>query len=277
MSGATPRNALTIDLEDWYHGLEIPQHAWSGYEDRVVAPTDRLLEILGAAGTRATFFVLGSVAERHPKLVETIASAGHEIATHGHSHTLVYRQSRDVFRDDLTRSISTLESLTGRRVLGHRAPFFSITRESLWALDVVAEVGLSYDSSIFPVSNYRYGIPDAPRWPHRRQAGDRALIEFPISTWRVMGRNIPIAGGAYFRIFPYSLTRRGLRAINRSGKPAVFYLHPWELDPEQPRIPLPRRIGVTHYVNLRATERRFRRLLHDFEFGPMNEVLGVPS
>jgi len=268
-------NALTVDFEDWYQGLEIPPAEWDGFEDRILDSGRRLLELLAETGSRATFFVLGHVAERHPELVREIAAAGHEVGTHGLSHTLVYRQTPEGFRAELERSISTLEELTGQPVLGHRAPFFSITRESWWALDVLAELGLRYDSSIFPVRNYRYGIGDSPRWPYEIAAGGRTLIEFPISTWRVPGRNVPIAGGAYFRLYPYAFTRWALSGVNRAGHPAVFYLHPWELDPGHPRIPLPRRIGLTHYANLGATERRFRRLLADFAFAPMKDVLGV--
>ena len=157
----------------------------------------------------------------------------------------------------------------------HRAPFFSITNRSLWALDILGELGIRYDSSIYPVYNYRYGIEDAPRWPHAITRGGVTLTEFPISTWKLLGRNLLIAGGAYFRIYPYALTRAGFRAINHSGRAGVFYLHPWELDPGHPRIPLPRRIALTHYVNLGATERRLERLLRDFRFAPMKEVLGV--
>ncbi|HXU36920.1 MAG TPA: DUF3473 domain-containing protein, partial [Blastocatellia bacterium] len=160
-------------------------------------------------------------------------------------------------------------------ILGHRAPFFSITRDSLWAFEVLGELGIRYDSSVFPVLNYRYGIADAPRWPYEVEAGKRSLIEFPISTWQVLGRNLPIAGGAYFRIYPYALTRRAFQALNGKGRAAVFYVHPWELDPDHPRIPLPRRISLTHYFNLQKTEDRLRRLLGDFSFAPMSEVLGV--
>jgi polysaccharide deacetylase family protein (PEP-CTERM system associated) len=268
-------NALTIDFEDWYQGLEIPQSKWDGFEDRIVPVGRRLLELLGKAAVRGTFFVLGAVAERHPELVREIASAGHEVGTHGYSHTPIYRLSPEEFRDELRHSIRLLEDLTGQPVLGHRAPFFSITRDSLWALDILAECGLSYDSSIFPVVNYRYGIPGAQRWPHRLGEGRGSLTEFPITTWRFLGRNVPVAGGAYFRIYPYALTRWAFRSINGEGKPAVFYLHPWEIDADHPRIPLPRRIAMTHYFNLRSTESRLKRLLADFRFAPMKEVLGV--
>lgn len=268
-------NALTIDFEDWYQGLEIPPEGWGQYEDRIERSGHRLLEVLSEAGVRATFFVLGPIAEKHPALIREIARAGHEIGTHGYSHSLIYRLSEESFRQELRRSIGLLEDLSGAPVLGHRAPFFSITRDSLWALDVLADCGIRYDSSIFPVLNYRYGIPDAPRWPYEVGEGERALKEFPVSTCRLLGRNIPVAGGAYFRIYPYLLTRWAFRSINRQGQPAVFYLHPWEIDPDHPRIPLPRRIALTHYFNLGATERRLRRLLADFRFAPMREVLGV--
>lgn len=268
-------NALTIDFEDWYQGLEIPHTEWSGFEERIVPAGRRLLELFAAANVRATFFVLGYVAERHPQLIRAIADAGHEIGTHGYSHSFIYQQTPQLFREELGRSIRVLEDITGHPVAGHRAPFFSITRDSLWALDVMSELGIRYDSSIFPVLNYRYGIADAPRWPYPIRAAKNDVMEFPISTLRLFGRNLPIAGGAYFRIYPYAFTRRALRAINRQEKPFVFYLHPWELDPEHPRIPLPRRVALTHYFNLQATEGRLKRLLNDFTFAPMKEVLHV--
>lgn len=275
MASSEVINALTIDFEDWYQGLEIAHTQWAGYEDRLPFAGRRLLGLLDQAGVRATFFVLGAVAERHPELVQEIGEAGHEVATHGYSHTPVYQMSPEAFREELRRSMGLLENLTRMPVLGHRAPFFSITRESLWALEILAECGIRYDSSIFPVVNYRYGIPDAPRWPHAIEAGGAAMMEFPLSTLRILGRNIPVAGGAYFRIYPYAITRWGFRSINRQAQPVVFYLHPWEIDPEHPRIRLPRRIALTHYFNLQATEGRLRRLLADFQFAPMSEVLGV--
>lgn len=268
-------NALTIDFEDWYQGLEIPVDQWSTFEDRIEYSGSRVLELLAEAGVRATFFVLGYVAEKYPALVRAIAAAGHEIGTHGYSHTLIYTQKPETFRDELRRALHAVEDATGGKVRGHRAPFFSITNRSLWALDILAEAGITYDTSIFPVHNYRYGISDAPRWPYDIRAGGATMREFPISTWRLLGQNVPIAGGAYFRILPYALTRAGLRSINRSGHSAVFYIHPWEFDPDHPRLALPRRIAATHYFNLRSTAARFRRLLRDFQFAPMREVLHV--
>ena len=273
MSGV--RNVLSVDFEDWYQGLEIPMDRWDAFEDRIERPGRRLLDLFDEAGVKATFFVLGRVAERHPDLVREIARRGHEVGTHGWSHSFVYRQGKDEFATELGRSIDLLRSLSGRDVLGHRAPFFSITRDSLWALDVMAGLGIRYDSSIFPVLNYRYGIPDAPRWPYEVSAGGGRLIEFPVSTIRFAGRNVPVAGGAYFRIYPYAVTRAAFRAINREGRPVAFYLHPWEIDPAHPRVPLPRRVALTHYFRLGVTESRLRRLLRDFDFAPMKEVLGV--
>lgn len=272
---STVRNVLTVDFEDWYQGLEIPMSEWPTFEDRIERSGRRLLDVFDKAGVRGTFFVLGYVAERHPDLVREIAQRGHEIGTHGFSHSFVYRQTPQIFLSELRRSVEMLASLAGAPVLGHRAPYFSITRESLWAFDLMTEVGLRYDSSVFPVVNHRYGIPDAPRWPYPVGTGDRPLMEFPISTVHVLGRNIPVAGGAYFRIYPYAITRAAFRAINRQERPAVFYIHPWELDPDHPRLPLPRRVGLTHYFRLDVTERRLRRLLDDFAFAPMKEVLGV--
>ena len=269
------QNALTVDFEDWFQGLEIPPAGWAGFEDRIEVGARRLLALLAEQKTHATFFVLGTVAEKHPGLVREIADAGHEVGTHGWSHTMIYRMTPESFSAELQRSIDLLADLSGRPVLGHRAPFFSITRQSLWALEILAQCGIRYDSSVFPVLNYRYGIEDAPRWPYQVQDGERSLTEFPITTWRLFGRNVPVAGGAYFRIMPYAFTRAAFRAINRSGHAATFYIHPWELDPEHPRIPLPRRIAVTHYANLEATEPRMRRLLSDFSFAPMRDVLGL--
>ena len=268
-------NALTIDFEDWYQGLEIPYTDWDGFEDRIVAVGRRLLEVFDDADVKATFFILGYVAEKHPELVKEIADAGHEIGTHGFSHQFIYKQTPELFRTEITRAVNFLRDTTGGEVIGHRAPYFSITKDSLWALDILGEIGIKYDSSIFPVLNYRYGIPDAPKLPYEIENGEARMKEFPISTWQLFGKNLPIAGGAYFRIFPYNLTKYAFRDINRQGNPFVFYLHPWEIDPQHPRIPLPRRVALTHYFNLGATEKRLRRLLKDFKFAPMREVLNV--
>ena len=223
----TVTNALTIDFEDWYQGLEIPYAEWDGYEDRIEGAGDRLLRLLDETGTKATFFVLGYVAEKHPDLIKRIEAEGHEIGTHGFSHSLIYKQEPGLFQTELTRAIGFLEDLTGQKVLGHRAPFFSITKDSLWALDILGELGIRYDSSIFPVLNYRYGIAGSPRFPYKIKRERFEFVEFPISTLKLPGFTMPISGGAYFRIYPYQVTKQAIRAVNRSGQPVTFYLHPW--------------------------------------------------
>jgi polysaccharide deacetylase family protein (PEP-CTERM system associated) len=271
------KNALTIDFEDWYQGIEIPYSKWDSYEDRIEFAGEKLLGILDDAGVKATFFMLGYVAEKHPELVKRVEAAGHEIGTHGFSHTLIYTQEPEVFKQELIRAIGFLEDFTGKKVLGHRAPFFSITKDSLWALDILGDLGIKYDSSIFPVLNYRYGIADAPRFPYTIKGENHEFTEFPISTLQLPGFTMPISGGAYFRIYPYQVTKQAIKAVNRQGHPVTFYLHPWELDPDHPRIDVPRRIALTHYFNLGATERRLRKLLKDFKMAPMGEVLGITA
>lgn len=263
-------DAFTVDFEDWYQGIEIPRSQWDRFESRIAVGTQKLLDLLDESGTLATFFILGSAAEKAPDLVREIARRGHEIGTHGYGHEFVYELSPDAFRADLERSLEVLASLVDEPVRGYRAPYFSITRQAPWAFDVLSEVGITWDSSVFPVQNYRYGNADAPRFAHQIHQG---LWELPPSTWRCGGRNLPVAGGAYFRLFPYTLTRFGLRRAHAEGQPAVFYIHPWELDPEHPRLELPRRVALTHYANLSATARRIRKLLKDFDFAPAGEVL----
>lgn len=270
-------NAMTIDFEDWYQGLEIPYTEWGRFEDRVEAAGDRLLQIFDDVGVKATFFMLGYTSEQFPQIVQKVKKAGHEIGTHGFSHTLIYKQTPEVFRAELERSIKFLEDATGEKVIGHRAPFFSITKDSLWALDILGELGIKYDSSIYPVLNYRYGINNAPRFPYEIKGENYSMKEFPISTLKLPFGTLPIAGGAYFRIYPYHLSKYFLKSLNRAGKAFTFYLHPWEIDPDHPRIDLPRRIAATHYFNLAATERRFRKLIREFKFAPMKDVLSIGS
>jgi polysaccharide deacetylase family protein (PEP-CTERM system associated) len=236
-----------------------------------------VLELLAEHRVKGTFFVLTWNAERHPELVRRIADAGHEIASHGYRHRLIYEQTPAEFRDDLMRSKKILEDLVGQPVWGYRAPSFSLTAASLWALDTLLECGMRYDSSIFPVSDRLYGIPNAKRFPFDIRAdGERELVEFPMSTARAAGRNWPLGGGAYLRLFPYPYMRWGIRRVNREGQPALVYVHPWELDPGQPRIKARGKRGVsTHYVNLHRTEGRLHRLLRDFAFAPVRDVLGL--
>jgi polysaccharide deacetylase family protein (PEP-CTERM system associated) len=291
-------NLLTIDVEDYFHVSAFeavsPPETWDGREFRVDRNTEKLLAILAEYDVRATFFVLGWVARRFPELVKKIARQGHEIASHGYSHRRVTTQSRAEFRDDIRQSKALLEDLAARNVLGYRAPSYSIGPNSLWAYDELMEAGYLYDSSVFPMKHDFYGIPDWPRFPFwvirggqgqwapddgraKTPAGEAAcrMLEIPITTLNLCGRNLPIAGGGYFRLFPYGVTRWGLRRINRQeGRPFVFYLHPWELDPEQPRmVGASRKSRLRHYLNLEKTEGRFRRLLWDFAFAPVRESL----
>lgn len=267
-------NAFTVDLEDWYQGVEIESYRWGEYENRIDNSLDRLLLILAEADVRATFFALGWLAEKRPDLILRIYAAGHEIGTHGYSHRFIYNLRRDEFSAELKRSVEILQNLTGSPIKAHRAAFFSVTRDSLWALDILLEQGLTIDSSIFPVWNYRYGIPEAPRFPYWYQKNGGRLAEFPISTLRLFGTNIPIAGGFYLRLLPYPVLKAALSKINREGHPAVLYIHPWELDPGHPRISLSRRIALPHYHNLHTTEGKLRKLLYAFEFAPLGEVVG---
>jgi len=272
-------NALTVDVEDYFHvsalAPSIHRDTWGSREPRVAANTHRLLELFEQAGVRATFFVLGWVAERHPQLVKDIAAAGHEVACHGFSHRLVYDQSPGEFREETLRSKRLLEDSIGASVHGYRAASYSITRRSLWALDILAEAGFAYDSSIFPVRHDRYGIPDAERKPHRMKTpGGASIVEWPLAAAPVLGMRLPVAGGGYFRLLPYAVSRWGLASINRrEGQPFIFYLHPWEIDPHQPRVPARWLSRFRHYTNLHKCEARLRRLLGEFRFGPARDSL----
>ena len=272
-------NAFTIDVEDYFQvaalASAIPRDSWPTREYRVERNTERLLEILDRKHVHGTFFVLGWVAERSPGLVRRIAAAGHEIACHGYSHQLIYSQSQDEFREETRRAKLHLEATTGSPVLGYRAASFSVTRASLWALDVLLDLGFEYDSSIFPIRHDRYGLPGAAPEPGPISApSGRALIEFPMSAATFFGVQVPVSGGGYFRILPYWLTRAGLRQINeQAGRPFTFYLHPWELDPGQPRFPVNWFSRFRHYTNLEHCESRLARALDDFAFAPMHTVL----
>lgn len=272
-------NALTVDVEDYFHvsalAPSIDRGSWGSRESRVVANTHRLLNLFGQFGVRGTFFVLGWVAERHPQLVKDIAAAGHEVACHGFSHRLVYEQSPEEFREETLRSKRLLEDAIGVAVLGYRAASYSIVRRSLWALDILAEAGFAYDSSIFPVHHDRYGIPDAERNPHRMATpGGRSIVEWPLAAASVLGFRLPVAGGGYFRLLPYALSRWGLASINRRDqRPFIFYLHPWEIDPGQPRVRVNWLSSIRHYTNLEKCEARLRRLLGEFRFGTARDSL----
>ena len=272
-SARPSEHVFSVDVEDWYQGLEIPLPSWGRFEHRVEASMSVLLELMERYGVRATCFVLGKVAEEHPQLVRAIQAAGHEVATHGYSHEKVYDLTPQRFREELRRSMRLLEDLTGEKVIGHRAPYFTITERSLWALDVLAEEGILYDSSIHPVFNYRYGIPDAERRPaFLPLAGGGRLLEIPVSTYPALRANVPVGGGAYFRLYPYALTRAALGQLEGRGEGLSLYMHPWEVDPDHPRVPLPARVRVTHYANLRSTAPKLNKLFQDFAFAPYREV-----
>jgi polysaccharide deacetylase family protein (PEP-CTERM system associated) len=275
-------NAMTVDVEDYFHvsvfdGL-IPRSQWERLESRVVGNTERLLAIFEEAAVSGTFFVLGWVAERFPDLVGQISRAGHELASHGYGHRLVYDQTPAAFRDDVRRSKDLLEAASGRRVHGFRAPSYSVTPRTLWALDVLIEEGYTYDASIFPIRHDRYGIPVSPRHPYVLTRPGGALVEAPASTIRCGILNLPIAGGGYFRILPYAWTRWGMDRLNRRElAAAIFYMHPWEIDPDQPRLPAGFLSRFRHYRNLEQTEARLRQLLRDFSFAPLFTVLHPAS
>jgi polysaccharide deacetylase family protein (PEP-CTERM system associated) len=272
-------NAMTIDVEDYFHvsafERTVPRSSWESLESRVVKNTERLLELLGEANVRATFFVLGWVAERYPTLVKRIGEAGHELGSHGYSHRLVYDQSPAEFREDLRRSRGALSSATSQPIHGYRAPSFSITARSLWALEIIREEGFVYDASIFPIRHDRYGIPSSPRHFHSLKQSAGTLVECPASTVRMGNVNLPVGGGGYFRMLPYAWTQWGISRLNeQEGRPAVFYLHPWEIDPGQPRLSGSLTSRLRHYSNLRKTEKRLRRLLTDFRFTALGDLLG---
>jgi polysaccharide deacetylase family protein (PEP-CTERM system associated) len=225
--------------------------------------------VLSRHGVSATFFVLGWVAERHPALVRDICTRGHEVASHSYRHRLVYHLSPEQFREDARMAKEIIENITGTRVKGYRAPSYSIVKRSVWALDILAEEGYEYDSSIFPVHHDRYGMPDAERFPHVLRTGAGAITEIPPSTYRIGGQNIPVAGGGYFRLFPWSLTKMAIKNINdKDNNMAMVYLHPWEIDPDQPRIKGRRSAQLRHYINIRSTLPKLSACLNEFKFQP---------
>ncbi len=286
-------NALSVDVEDWFQvqalAEAVPRAEWERMPRRVEASTDRLLALFERAGARATFFTLGWVAERHPLLVRRIVAAGHELASHGCDHRLVTDLAPEQFAADVARSRDVLEQVGGAAVAGYRAPTFSIGPRTPWAHDLLARAGYRYSSSTFPIRHDLYGAPDAPRLPHRPNGG--ALWELPMTTLRLLGRNLPCSGGGWFRLVPYALFRTALRGVNRGepgrpapagapgpapARPAIFYIHPWEVDPGQPRVPgLSATARFRHRNNLGRTEARLARLLRDFRWDRMDQVFAA--
>ena len=272
------QNVMSVDVEDYFHVAALSEtiqvDQWESIEPRVVSNTTRLLDLFDRKGVKVTHFVLGWVAERFPDLIREIDARGHEIASHGMSHQLVYDQSPEVFYDESRRSKELLESIINKPVLGYRAASYSITKKSLWALDILHELGYQYDSSIFPIRHDRYGIPDAETLPHKiTTPKGNQLTEFPLTTSNLFGMKLPAAGGGYFRLYPYALSKFLLQRVQKQNKPFVFYLHPWEIDPDQPPVKVSAFSRFRHYNNLDKCEQRLERLLTDFEFTTMSKVL----
>jgi polysaccharide deacetylase family protein (PEP-CTERM system associated) len=273
---------MTVDVEDYFHvsafeGV-VSRAGWDTFESRVSRNTEALLDIFEASRVRATFFVLGWVADRFPALVRRIASLGHEIASHGFHHQLLYSLTPGQFREDIRHAKRVIEDASGQPVLGFRAPSYSIVESSLWAIDILIEEGYTYDASIFPIHHDRYGMPNAPRHPYVLERTDGSLLELPGSTVRIGGLNLPIAGGGYFRQLPYAWTKWGIQRVNRvERQPVVFYLHPWEIDPDQPRVPVGAARRVRHYRGLDRTRARLGRLLQDFRFSAVSSVVKSAS
>jgi polysaccharide deacetylase family protein (PEP-CTERM system associated) len=271
-----PRNAMTVDVEDWFQvqafARTISRDRWESLDRRVEANTDRVLECFARHGVQATFFTLGWVAERHPALIRRIVAGGHELASHGHGHELVHEIGPDAFRADIRRAKAALEDAGGVRIQGYRAPTFSIGPRTPWAYAVLAEEGHSYSSSVFPVKHDNYGAPDAPRTPHRPHPD--GVLELPMTTVRAAGRNLPCSGGGWFRLVPYPVFRMGLRRVNqRDHQPGIFYFHPWEVDPDQPRVAdAPRLSRFRHYTGLATMLPRLETLLRDFPWTRMDDT-----
>lgn len=271
-------NALTVDVEDYYMVSAFADivrfEDWHKYESRVEKNTYALLELLDAHNTKATFFVLGWIAENHRKMVSDIHEAGHEVASHGYNHRLIYDLSPEEFRQDVRTSKRILEAVTGSPVIGYRAASYSIMKKNLWALDILIEEGFRYDSSIFPIHHDRYGFPESERFLHVIKRDNGSIVEFPPTTYRLFGQNIPVAGGGYLRLFPSGAVRKAIRSINnKEGKSAVLYLHPWEIDVNQPRLNGKWKSRVRHYINLKSTLPKLKSFIAEFKFRPLSEFL----
>ena len=263
-------NAFTVDLEDWYQGIELPLESWKGYSSRLELGLYRIVELLDKYRARATFFVLGWIAERHPELVKELANRGHEIGSHGLSHEKVYNLSPEAFRQEVQTTRTLLQDLTGQPVATHRAPFFSITSSNLWALDILAEEGFTIDCSISPLKTWRYGISRCPDEIYH--ITDAGITEFPVSTFNILNMKWAI-GGAYFRILPYRYTKKALLKRQVEGRCTMFYVHPWEYDADHPGAPMEWKAKLTHYARLQKTYPHTKRLLQDFEFDTVSRVV----
>lgn len=273
------QNGLSVDVEDYFHAEAIARYVgrerWDSLESRVAENTLRVLELLHKHDVRATFFVLGWVASRFPQLVSEIRSCGHEIACHSYWHRPVYQMSPEEFRADTRLAKEAVEAAAGVRVIGYRAPSFSVTKRSSWALQILAQLDFRYDSSIFPIRHDLYGIPDHPRFPCRHgEAKKWEIVECPISTWRAFGVNFPFGGGGYLRILPIPYTHHAFRKVNgREQQPVIVYFHPWEIDPDQPRMRVPLRSRLRHYTNLGTMKERITEILRRYRFVRLCDLL----
>jgi polysaccharide deacetylase family protein (PEP-CTERM system associated) len=271
------RNILSIDVEEYFHPSEVqrsfPMEKWSGLASRVEASTDQILDLLDKHSTLATFFVLGWVAERHKELIRRIADRGHEIACHSYAHQLIYSLTPDEFREDTKRAVDAIGNAVGFQPTSYRAPSFSITNQSLWALEILIECGFRYDSSIFPISHDRYGIPGFNRHAQVLQTPSGSIFEVPVATTDLSGTIVPVGGGGYMRLLPYRYMAAGIRRVNRNeNQPACIYLHPWEMDVGQPRIAEGFLSQMRTYTGIAGMARKLERLITDFQFAPMSTV-----
>jgi len=263
-------NAFSVDLEDWYQGIELPFESWSKHSDRIRKGVDPLLELLDKHNTKATFFTLGWIGEKYPELIKQISDAGHEMASHGYAHDKVYDLTPATFKEDISKTKKLLEDISGTEVSSYRAPFFSVTNKSLWALDILKEEGYKIDCSISPVKTWRYGISTTP--DEIFTIKENGLTEFPVSTFKLLTKNLGI-GGAYFRLFPYMLTSNGLKQRAKAGKVNMFYIHPWEYDPHHPVVDMERKAKITHYTRLSKTIPFTDKLLGQFKFDTVSNVV----
>ncbi len=272
------QNLLTVDVEDWFQvesqAETIKFSDWHKFKMRVLPNVMNLMALFEHYDVKATFFVLGWIAEKLPDLVGHIAGRGHEIASHGYAHRLAYTQTPAEFAEDIEQSLAAIRQTVDTDIIGYRAPSFSLSEKTPWAWEILARSGFTYDSSIFPVHHDTYGCPHLPRYPFRLELADGQIInEIPMTTWRILGYNFPAAGGGYLRLFPYWYTKRAIRAANRCGHPAIVYVHPWEIDPDQPRTRLSFLRRFRHYANLRTTADKLQRLLAEFRFGTIADFL----
>lgn len=272
------QNILSVDVEEWFHPEALqhhfPKNKWASLESRVTKNVEALLNLFDQKNSKATFFTLGWIAKNYPELVKKIINRGHEIASHSNMHRMITKMSAQEFETDLSESIKILEDTSGQKIIGFRAPTFSVTKNTLWSLEIMHKLGLRYDSSIYPIWHDRYGIPDAPRSMYKvLEKNGEALIEFPMSTIKLFGKNLPFGGGGYLRIYPNWLTRKGIETVNKEGHPAIMYMHPWEFDKDQPKLRLGRLQTWRHYYNIPGNLHKLEALLEHYSWTSFKNIL----